>query len=281
MIFTLAQSAQEATKVFRTFTDGRPRLIPTGIPGVDGVLGGMFPGSTAVLGAGTGVGKSSVCLLAAMTSGGQQTPVDGRGGAGILSLEDGHDVLGSRAISLVSGVDNLKIRMKNLTRDETRRIHEAIERLSEQKVHVAYRIGHGIDAAEKALHELADQGCQMLYVDYLQKLRGGTADRRNEVAGNFTKLQGVASERNCAILFVSQVARQMDPTQMPRRHMLKESGDLENEARLIVMLNKRADNVRLLDGLIDKSTVGGEGTTFVMERTSRGLVHVSEESEDF
>lgn len=282
MILNLAQSAQEATKVFRTFTEGKPDLIPTGLPGVDKVLGGMFPGSTAVLGAGTGIGKSSVCLGAAMTSGEQQmASADGSKGAGIVSLEDGCDVIGTRAISLISGVDSLKIRTKSLTKDETRRIMEAIERLQSNKVHVAYEVGKGVDRAEKAILDLAKMGCRMIYVDYLQKLRGGSADRRNEVAGNFTRLQSVASDSGCAIMFISQIARQMDPTVMPRRHMLKESGDLENEARLIVMLNRRADNPKLIDALIDKSTVGGEGTTFTMERTSRGLVHVSADSEDF
>lgn len=272
-VFNLGASAQEACRVFATFTEGRPHLIPTGIPGVDRIVGGLFPGTAAILGADTGIGKSSVILGAAMTAS-KTCPV------GILSLEDSHDVLGSRAISLVSGVDSLKIRMKDLTRDEIRRIMLAIETLSTVPVHVVYAIGGQMDAALDGIDELADQGCSMIYVDYLQKIRGSGQDRRNEVAGGFTRIQAKAAQRNCAVMFVSQVARRMDMSQAPRRWNLKESGDLENEARLIVMLH-REEGSTCVSGLIDKSTFGGEGRMFKMVRDGHGLREVRDTQEDF
>lgn len=271
--FNLGQTAQEATRVLRTFTEGEPDLIKTGLPGVDRIIGGLFPGAAGILGADTGVGKSSTMLAAALTAAKTQ-PV------GIISLEDSHDVLGTRAISLVSGVDSLAIRRKNLSRDDKRKIYEALEVLCSIPVHVNYAIGGKLAAVLDAMDELAEKGCRMLYLDYLQKLRGGFQDRRSEVGGGFTTVQGRAAELGMAAVFLSQVARRVDMTAPPRKWHLKESGDLENEARLIVMLS-REDNV--IHGLIDKSTVGGEETRFKMERTNYGLVEVgvSFANEDF
>lgn len=271
--FNLGQTAQEATRVLRTFTEGEPDLIKTGLPGVDRIIGGLFPGAAGILGADTGVGKSSTMLAAALTAAKNQ-PV------GIISLEDSHDVLGTRAISLVSGVDSLAIRRKDLSSDDKRKIYAALETLAATPVHVVYAIGGRLAAAMDAMDELAAAGCRMLYVDYLQKMRGGGQDRRNEVAGGFTSIQSRAAELDMAVVFLSQVARRVDMTAPPRKWHLKESGDLENEARCIVMLH-REDNI--IHGLIDKSTVGGEGTKFKMERTNYGLVEVgvSFANEDF
>lgn len=271
-VYNLGASAQEACKVLRTFTDGEPDLIKTGIPGVDRIIGGIFPGVAGIIGADTGVGKSSTMLCAAMTAAKGESPV------GIISLEDSHDVLGTRAISLVSGIDSLKIRRKDLTQTEKNRIFSAMETLSSVPVHVVYAIGGKVNAVLDGLDELKSKGCRLAYIDYLQKMRGGTQDRRNEVASNFTAIQGRAAELDMAVIFISQVARRVDMSVAPRRWNLKESGDLENEARLIVMLH-REDNI--VHGLIDKSTVGGEDTRFKMIRDGYGLREYHAGVDDF
>jgi replicative DNA helicase len=271
-VYNLGSSAQEAVKVLRTFTDGEPDLIKTGIPGVDRIIGGIFPGVAGIIGADTGVGKSSTMLGAAMTAASAASPV------GIVSLEDSHDVLGTRAISLVSGVDSLKIRRKDLTLTEKNRIYDAMETLGGLPVHVVYCIGGKVHAVLDALDELHAKGCRLVYIDYLQKMRGGGQDRRNEVASNFTVIQARAAELDMAVVFISQVARRVDMTQAPRRWHLKESGDLENEARLIVMLHREESVVH---GLIDKSTVGGEDCRFKMIRDGYGLREYHAGNDDF
>ena len=274
-ILTLAESAAKACEVFRTFVSGEPDLVPTGLPAVDQVITGLFPGSAGVVGAGTGVGKSSLALQALLTAC-RKVP------AGLISLEDTPDVLGSRAISVVSGVSSLKLRNKTLLTDtEKQRVAAAIETLRSYPVTAYYAIGGSIEQCEHGIEMLAGQGCRLIWVDYIQKIRGGSADRRNEVANGFARIQARAAQVDAAVMVVSQVKRLMDPKKMPTRWDLKETGDLENEARLIVML-RRDDATGLLHGVVDKSTVGGEGRMFTMRRNDVGVLeYVNEEDEEW
>lgn len=274
---TIGVSAQEALKVFHTFDDQEPDLIPTGLPPIDQALGGLFPGTSLVVAGKTGVGKSSTMLAQAM-----QAAKNPKAKPGIVSLEDGPDVLGSRALSMLSGVDSLKIRTKRLSPDEKRRLQEAERNLSRIPLKVCYPIGGGIKGAVAAVERLGQEGCRLIFVDYLQKIRDGKEDRRNEVGYAFTMLQQAAAQSNAACVFISQVSRPQDATKQLTIHSLKESGDIENEARLIVLLD-RPVGARVIRARLEKSTFGAEGLTFSMERDRSGMLTfaVDREAEEF
>lgn len=274
---SLVESAEIAISTFRTFEDGPPNLIPTGLPPIDRAIGGLFPGSPGILAATTGAGKSSLVLEALVNN--------AKAGvrSGLISLEDTPDVLGSRILARESGVDSLKIRKKDLTSVEKSKIKAALERIKaySDNVRIEYIIGGSVQGASDAVSRLADHGCVDLWVDYIQKMRGKGADRRNEVGGAFSELQGRASKHNMAIKFVSQFARQIDYTKPPQIWWLKESGDLENEARLIILCHRPTGPGGPLYGRIAKCTFGGEGSEFMYVRDESGTLVEKPISEDF
>jgi hypothetical protein len=97
-------------------------------------------------------------------------------------------------------------------------------------------------------------------------------DRRNEVTDAFNRIQRAVSRGGAAGVVVSQIRRLSDPEKPPQIYHLKESGDLENEARLILLGHKVHDHdfnpyVRFR---VAKSTFGGEGTEFDMEQLNCG-----------
>ena len=94
-----------AVETFYLDRDGKPELVPTGFSALDSELGGLGPGACGILAAATGVGKSSAMLAAMLAS-----PVK----VGAVSLEDGPDVVGSRLLSALSGINSLRIRRKDL-----------------------------------------------------------------------------------------------------------------------------------------------------------------------
>lgn len=266
MIRTIAESSCDATAAFRTFESGKPDLIQTGIRPVDNRIGGLFAGSAGILAAFTGVGKSSTMLLAAFEAA-KQYPV------GIVSLEDTPDLVGARALSLVSGVDSLRIRIKDLSPPEIARIKQAQDYLAGVPVAISYCIGARVDKIAAEIQDLASRGCRMIYIDYIQKIRGGTSDRRNEVSAAFSELQGACHNAGCAAMFISQFKRPQDPVPgkpppIPQISWLKESGDLENEARLIILMYR--DDMGIIHARIAKSSFGGEGVSFLMKRDSSG-----------
>lgn len=274
---SLVESAQIAISTFRTFEDGPPNLIPTGLPPVDRAIGGLFPGSPGILAATTGAGKSSLVLEALVNN--------AKAGirSGLISLEDTPDVLGSRVLARESGVDSLRIRRKDLTQEDKSAIRKAMEKIEvySKDIIIEYVIGGTVDAASEAMDRLAEAGCKDAWLDYIQKMRGKGSDRRNEVGGAFSALQYRASKHGMAIKFVSQFARQLDYSKPPQIWWLKESGDLENEARLIILCHRPSGPTGPLLGKIAKCTFGGEGTEFGYVRDESGTLVEMTVKEDF
>ena len=282
LVWSLAESAEEATKVYRTFTDGKPELIPTGIAAFDREIGGIGPGSPIIIGASTGLGKSSVVLAACL----HNQDVNGVK-SGYLSCEDTPDVVGCRLLARASGVDSKKIRRKELTDDEllsVRRGYQHLETIDPKvAMEVCYRVSRPLPDVIEGLEALADAGCRIVYLDYIQKIRGAHDDRRNEVGRVFAGLHAAADRKQVGLVFVSQVARQYEPNKVPAASALKESGDLEAEARAVLMLGRTDQDTRdTLTGVLRKSNYGAEGLTIQWKRGPCGtLFEQMGEQEEF
>ena len=261
-VWNLGASADEAVKRFRTFEEGEPDLVPLGIPAVDGAIGGLFPGSCGVLGMATGVGKSSLMLTSALSS---SAPV------GIISCEDTPDVLGSRALAWASGVNSRRLRTKNLFEEDIAALEAGRKKLEKTNVLITYAVGAPPDVIMDCVTSLADAGCKLIWLDYLQKVRGVTDDRRNEVSRIYTQFQYGCARNDCAGMVISQFSRQ-DPTREPQSYWLKESGDIENEARLIILGHRDPADANVVYCRVAKSTFGGENIRFSYQRDDAGIL---------
>ncbi len=268
---TPADSARRATEIFCTFTDDKPDLIKTGFVPIDEIIGGLFPGSAGIIAACTGVGKSRL-IHAAIEATTERV--------GVISTEDTPDVWGSRFLAGRTGISSLRIRTKQLSDDEKKLIKKAMEELEDEEgVHFSYCISPTIEEVEEACAELTEAGCRMVYLDYLQKVSGSSQDRRNEISNVLRKAQRACSRGGASLLAVSQFSRNADETKRPSRHWLKESGDLENEARIIVMAY-RPHGPEEVYVVLDKSTFGGEGARFVYRTADSGCLELLEEDEN-
>ena len=277
-VWTLGESAEAAATQYHTFSDGMPDLIPTGIVAFDQEVGGLGPGSNMVVGAGNGIGKSRVALDACLVNQGNGVR------SGYISTEDTADVFGCRLLARYSGVDSKLIRRKALSPEQLKRVQEGYEHMHrdsemDSALAVSYQIGKSLPDILVGMEKLRDAGCRIVWVDYLQKVRGVTDDRRNEVSRVFTALHSKAADLGVPVIIMSQIARPMDPFKIPSRFALKESGDIENEARSIIMLGRLQDDTRV-HGILDKSTFGGEGTRMVWEQRGCGGLYQSVDDDD-
>lgn len=263
-ILSLAESAKSASDYFGVLSGNKPELLATGFKPFDDIIGGIAPGFNGVFGAQNGVGKSSAILHAARTS-----PTK----YGIISMEDTPDVLGTRLLSMESGVNGLDIRKGNLDKHARRALAEATERLAgDTGVDIAYSIGKGLQGVLDASKKLVEErGARILVLDYIQKIRGVRDDRNNEVAQIFDNFQGKCFDLGAAGIVVSQLSRNAAMHKRPTRQDLKESGDLENGARFI-LLAWRSKGADIMNVVVDKSTVGGENTEFAYVRNKNGVL---------
>ena len=265
IVSTTRETINEAVHTFKLDRDGMPELVPLGIPPLDDELGGLGPGAMGILAAATGVGKSSAVLSSMLAS---------KVKVGCISVEDGPDVVGTRLLSALTGINSLRIRRKDLTPKELGRIAKAAKSNKMNHMYYSYPIGGRIDRVEAAVDAMATAGCKLIWIDYLQEVHiAGKSDRRMEINAVLSRLHEQADDARCAIMMLSQFRRLTDGEKVPQIYHLKESGDIENKARIIVLAHKvaEADDVRLRFRLA-KSTYGGEHITYDMTRDSSGTL---------
>lgn len=261
-VFSTSETIAQAVETFYLDREGKPELIPIGLPPIDRELGGLGPRACGILAAATGVGKSSAMLTSMLAN---------RTKVGAVSVEDGPDVVGARLISALSGVDSMRIRRKDLTEEELERITKITKNPRLKNMYFSYPTAGTVDDIEKAVDALCAKGCRMVWLDYLQKVRGHRDDRRHEVAETFTRFQRAVARGGAAGMAISQFRRLGDGEKIPQIYHLKESGDLENEARLIVLAHKHRDYGRVRFR-VGKSTYGGEHITFDYKRDASGTL---------
>jgi len=233
-----------------------------GLRKIDAALGPIPPGTVGLLGAATGCGKSSIMLWAAMNN----------PSAGIISLEDGPLVLGTRALSLASGVDARRM-LTGLDADEQQRVSHAERRLGELEFpQLEVCVGADVVGVERAVDKLAASGCRTIWVDYLQKVRPGEnspEDRRTAINVLWAGLQRAAIKHDVVIVGISQLGRNAQEGE-PNLHSFKESGDLENECRFALLAYKSVDSPTVVL-TVAKGLFGGTGVQEVFEREDGSL----------
>lgn len=263
-VCTAQQLMAEAINTFRVGMEGKPDLVPTGFAAVDNAIGGLDPKSCGVISSQTGLGKSRAMLAAVLNS-----PVK----VGVISTEDAAPVLGSRLLAAFSGVSSMAMRRKDYSPAQEKKIKAAAKHKVEN-VMFGINVAESIDTIADTIDELCQAGCRMIWIDYIQKIRGGRDDRRNEIGDAFNLIQRSVARGGASGMIVSQIRRLNDYTKPPQIYHLKESGELENEARLILLGHKVMDNdmneyVRFR---VAKSTVGGEHVQWDMRQAPSGVL---------
>lgn len=272
MILTATEVASRAQQVFQDPAG----LIRTGLKPVDDAIGGLAPGQCGILAMMEGVGKTSTIFAAAM---GSPDPI------GVINVEDTDDMMGAKALAWFSGVDSRLIRRNRLTATQASRVAQAQLDLAGVRALFVAHPGARLQQVCRYIKELADQGCRAVYLDYVQKIRGHHDQRSSEVSRTLSTGQEAAFAAGVPLILASQFSRQTIScgpnqwrpavrTDKPMRRWLKDSGDLENEARIIVFgWVDSLDSSRILYAL-EKSAFGGEGVQWAMRRDGSGSLRL-------
>ena len=248
-------------------------LSPTGISAVDAMVVGVPPGSLTVIGGGTGVGKTAAALSICLS-------VQAQGWhAGYISCEDPRDVIGGRILSYESGISGGRIRAGQLVGSEVT-LMEAAGRIGKMGVHVAYESGATDVSVIQAMTILVRQHrARVVVVDYVQCIAAGDSrgDAAHDASRVTSRLKAAAGRLGVALILNSQLSRPKDGEQFKRPHVhkLKESGDIENVADLVLLLWRLSpDDGALVSGYIAKSKWGGGGAEWDMKRDGGLLIEV-------
>lgn len=227
-----------------TFREGESRAersrlgvtgIPTGLAELDRITGGWQPGNEIVLAAKTGHGKTALSLFFARQA--------AKAGYRVLvcSLEMTAAELGNRWMLSECDIDPYRWKAGTSTPEELVSAACTAEKLKKLPIRVHDGCNTGMDdicAAARALH--ARKECDLVIVDYLQlcRVRQTGRTREQEVAENSRKAKMLARDLSCPVIVLSQLNRDVDnrPDQIPRLGDLRESGAIEQDADLVILL---------------------------------------------
>lgn len=215
------------------FVDNEEAKIYIGFPKLDDLLGGLEGGDMIVIGARPGVGKSALVTQIATNLSNQGKNI------GFYNLEMKEKQVYERFVVAHSGIGLTRLRRaKKFLGDEKERFDKANEVL-EKKDNIV--ITTGSKAVSEIRSESRHMGYDIIIVDYLQLLKADKEYRGNryaEVGAISKSIKALAMELNIPIIALSQLNRASEArdTKEPTMAELREAGDIEQDASVIMLL---------------------------------------------
>lgn len=254
----LAQIIDEVSS--RYFTDNeRPRLY-TGFPKLDECLGGLEGGDVIVIGARPSVGKSAFVTQILMNM--------GAAGKRVLfyNLEMREAQVYERMLSHQSKIKLNRIREgKAFLDDEKGRFDLANAELKKLDIWIS----SGAKTVSEIWNECRNMGADCIIIDYLQLIRTERfySNRTSEVGEISKSIKALAMELNCPIIILSQLNRlsEIRSTKEPTMAELRESGDIEQDASVVILLWNVDENDRSKKGLKVEKNRQGEPAKICLE----------------
>lgn len=206
-------------------------IFATGWPSVDKVLGGgIAPGELAVIGAATSHGKTLVGLQMAYAA--SET------GANVLviSEEMTSKTLADRAILSATEIErpDWRSRWEDVFDDVVawEDAHPGKLLIPEVPCHTVLKAAESIAESVEYFH------IRVAVVDYLQLLSGPGMNRYEQVSNVSRTLKQCAVEHGIAVYSLAQLNRTVDKDDkgVPRIHHLSDSGQIERDADVILLL---------------------------------------------
>lgn len=241
-----------------------------GVGRLDETLGGLFGGKLVVVGARPATGKSALALSAALAT---QT----HGAVLFCSYEMAPVEIMGRAMAGMTGVSARKIANREVDMDDLQALVRKFPEASSLDIHITTTANTPAKVRTEALRLGKERGLALIVVDYLQLMSSGqrSESRRVEVGQISRALKQMALELDVPVLALSQLNRQSEQTatKEPTMAELRESGDLEQDADVIVLMHAppaEMDHVRGIKALghtcirliLEKNRQGPSGQRF-------------------
>lgn len=254
---SLSQIVDEVSPGY--FTDSeRPRLY-TGFPKLDECLGGLEGGDVTVIGARPAVGKSALVTQILMNM--------GAAGKRILfyNLEMREAQVYERMLSRQSKIKLNRIRKgKAFLDDEKGRFDLANAELKKLDIWIS----SGAKSVPEIRNECRNMGADCIVIDYLQLVKTDRrySNRSSEVGDISKSIKALAMELNIPVIVLSQLNRvsEIRETREPAMSELRESGDIEQDASVILLLWNLNEDGRSRKGLkVEKNRQGQQAKLYL------------------
>jgi replicative DNA helicase len=213
--------------------------LATGFHELDDCMCGLQNGEMIILAGRPSMGKTSLALNIAEYIGLiGETPI------AIFSLEMGRQQLAERFLCSKSAIDAQKVRKGLLDTEHYEALVKACGEFSEAPIYIDdTSLLTPLELRAKARRLKSQRGIRCIMVDYLQLMYLGTGrveSRQQEVTIISRYLKALAGELNIPIVVLSQLNRAPEGREdhKPRMSDLRESGSIEQDADVVLLLHR-------------------------------------------
>jgi replicative DNA helicase len=255
----LEDSAKNLKEKFQQMIDGtyKTSSMPTGIPHLDEKLdeGGIGKGEVMVISAPTSCGKSQLALNIVLRA----AVADGKP-VGIFSFEMPSEQLTKRMIQTSAAVNLKGFREGFQKKEIIDRVFEATDRVGKSPIYTEHFVRNVDELRSKARAMKRKRNIEVLVIDYLQLIPFDPRMKKHDgVAYVSHCIKQLAIELDIPILLLAQVNREGAKRETGLTlYDLKDSGDIENDADIILLM------WAAYDGDIDKSKmIDSNGSSYI------------------
>ncbi len=223
-------------RLSKILTEGKQITgLATGYRQLDNLTSGLQPSELLILASRPSMGKTALALnIAENVAVRSQEPV------AIFSLEMSKESLLLRLLSSYAHIDAHKFRTGHLSREDGRKMTEALGQLAEVPLWIDDSgSATVVEMGAKARRLKRDKGLSLVVVDYLQLVaaRGRFSNRNEEVTSITRGLKGLAKELKVPVLVLSQLTRAPEREERaPQLADLRESGAIEQDADVVLFI---------------------------------------------
>jgi replicative DNA helicase len=209
--------------------------VSTGYTELDKLLSGLQPSELLILAARPSQGKTALALNFA-----ENISIRAGSPVAFFSLEMSKESLLQRLVASVAQIDAHKFRSGHLSREDWRRMTEALGTISNAPLWIDDAGSTSVlEIGAKARRLKREKGLSLVVVDYLQLItgRGRFGNRQEEVSSISRALKGLAKELQIPVLVLSQLTRAPEREERgPQLSDLRESGAIEQDADVVMFI---------------------------------------------
>ena len=218
--------------------------VASGFIDLDKLTFGFRPSEMIVLAARPSMGKTSLALNiaenAVMSKSNSPVPTL------FFSLEMSSEQLAMRLLCSRSGVDMTKLRNGFIPRSELSNLSTVANELKKAPLWIDESSGISItEMRAKARRMYNKHKLGLIIIDYLQLLGSSDArtPREQQISEISRGVKAMAKELSVPVIVLSQLNRDSEKEKrQPKLSDLRESGSIEQDADVVLMLSKRRDN---------------------------------------
>jgi replicative DNA helicase len=224
--------------------------VPTGFFDLDEMLHGLQAGEMLIVAARPSMGKTALALNLAeqIAMGGAapgMAPIGAHAGVAFFSLEMSRGSVTQRLLSARSGVAGEKFRSGHeLASSDWQALLGACDSLREAPIYIDDTPGLTIlNLRARARRLVAQYGVKCIMIDYLQLLTSPGAARESrqvEVSTISRGVKALARELEVPVICLAQLNRATEQREgnRPRMSDLRESGSIEQDADVVILLHR-------------------------------------------